>query len=94
MAGLWAVAFVAAQQVTVSDAVGTHDAIVGMQETRYGSEPLTQGDVMKKQMAAERMVGERVELHPCTDAWAQGDRYGEIVSVIRARGRTYGRAGW
>lgn len=25
------------------------------------------------------MVGKRVELHPGTDAWMMGDRYGEIV---------------
>lgn len=26
-------------------------------------------------------TGERVELHPGTDAWMQGDRYGEVVKV-------------
>lgn len=32
-------------------------------------------------------VGERVELHPATNAWAQGDRYGEILAVsTTARG--------
>ena len=25
------------------------------------------------------VVGDRVELHPATDAWARGDRYGQIV---------------
>ena len=25
--------------------------------------------------------GDRVQLHPATDAWMQGDRYGEIVKV-------------
>jgi hypothetical protein len=24
-------------------------------------------------------VGKRVELHPATDAWMQGDRFGEVV---------------
>ena len=33
-------------------------------------------------------IGKRVELHPATDAWMQGDRYGEIVSVSK-RTRTY-----
>ncbi len=26
---------------------------------------------------------ERVELHPATDAWMQGDRFGEVVKVGR-----------
>ena len=26
-------------------------------------------------------VGERVELHPGTDEWMSGDRYGEIVEL-------------
>lgn len=28
-------------------------------------------------------IGERVETHPATDAWMQGDRYGEVVSIGR-----------
>ena len=32
-------------------------------------------------------IGERVELHPGTDAWMRGDRYGEIVAVIEHHGR-------
>ena len=28
-------------------------------------------------------VGMRAELHPATDAWIQGDRYGDIVSVSK-----------
>lgn len=32
-------------------------------------------------------IGERVELHPGTDAWMRGDRYGEIVAVIERHGR-------
>jgi hypothetical protein len=28
-------------------------------------------------------VGERVELHPATDAWMQGDRYGQVVLLGR-----------
>ena len=27
------------------------------------------------------LVGKRVELHPATDAWMRGDRYGEVVGV-------------
>jgi hypothetical protein len=26
-------------------------------------------------------VGQRVELHPATDAWMAGDRYGEITKI-------------
>lgn len=28
-------------------------------------------------------IGKRVQLHPATDAWMRGDRYGVIVSVSR-----------
>ena len=28
-------------------------------------------------------VGRRVKIHPATDAWMQGDRYGEVVKVGR-----------
>jgi hypothetical protein len=27
------------------------------------------------------LIGKRVELHPATDAWMMGDRYGEVVKV-------------
>ena len=33
-------------------------------------------------------IGMRAELHPATDAWMQGDRYGDIVGVS-ARVRSY-----
>ena len=33
----------------------------------------------KEQKAA--LVGKRVELHPATDRWMMGDRYGEIVGT-------------
>ena len=26
-------------------------------------------------------VGRRVKIHPATDAWMQGDRYGEVVKI-------------
>jgi hypothetical protein len=26
-------------------------------------------------------VGDRVQLHPATDAWMRGDRYGDVVKV-------------
>lgn len=29
------------------------------------------------------MVGERVELHPATDAWMMGDRFGDVVGIGR-----------
>lgn len=29
-------------------------------------------------------IGQRVELHPATDAWMMGDRYGEVVKVGRS----------
>ena len=29
------------------------------------------------------IVGERVQLHPATDAWMQGDRFGCIVKIGR-----------
>ena len=29
------------------------------------------------------VVGLRVQMHPATDLWMQGDRYGEIVKVGR-----------
>lgn len=32
-------------------------------------------------------TGMRVELHPATDSWMRGDRFGEIVSVSCRRGR-------
>lgn len=28
-------------------------------------------------------IGARVELHPATDAWMSGDRFGTVVSVSR-----------
>ena len=35
----------------------------------------------------QQNIGKRVELSPATDAWTQGDRYGEIVrTTIRTSG--------
>ena len=28
-----------------------------------------------------RMVGDRVQMHPATDGWMSGDRYGVVVKV-------------
>ena len=28
-------------------------------------------------------VGDRVELHPATDRWMRGDRFGEVVKIGR-----------
>lgn len=33
-------------------------------------------------------IGKRVQLHPATDRWMRGDKYGEIVA-ISARCRSY-----
>ena len=33
-------------------------------------------------IAADRK-GDRVELHPATDAWMRGDRFGEVTTVGR-----------
>ena len=30
-------------------------------------------------------IGSRVELHPATDDWMRGDRYGEVIGYGRAR---------
>lgn len=31
------------------------------------------------------MKGKRIEMHPATDAWMRGDRYGEIIGYGKAR---------
>jgi hypothetical protein len=31
-------------------------------------------------------LGKRVQMHPATDQWMMGDRYGEIVGYIQASG--------
>ncbi len=44
--------------------------------------------------------GVRVQLHPATDAWMQGDKYGEVLEVdrpedrIRLRLDKSGRKAW
>lgn len=44
------------------------------------------------------VLGDRVQLHPATDRWMQGDRYGEIVSVrlraVPGPGDRYERSGF
>jgi len=30
-------------------------------------------------------VGDRVELHPATDTWMMGDRYGSVIKITRSR---------
>lgn len=37
---------------------------------------------------ADPRIGKRAELHPATDAWMSGDRYGDIVAVSK-RARSY-----
>ena len=39
-------------------------------------------------MATDSRIGMRAELHPATDAWMRGDRYGDIVSVSK-RSRSF-----
>jgi hypothetical protein len=29
----------------------------------------------------ELKVGDRIEMHPASDAWMRGDRYGEVLKV-------------
>lgn len=36
-------------------------------------------DSLGNLIATEYAIGQRVELHPATDAWMRGDRYGQIV---------------
>lgn len=31
------------------------------------------------------LVGDRVQLHPATNLWMQGDRYGEVVKIRRGK---------
>jgi hypothetical protein len=31
----------------------------------------------------ELRVGDRIEMHPATDVWMRGDRYGEIIRIGR-----------
>jgi hypothetical protein len=40
-------------------------------------------DKMIAQNEDEFSVGDRVQLHPATDSWMKGDRYGEIVGYVR-----------
>lgn len=35
---------------------------------------------------ADSRIGMRAELHPATNAWMRGDRYGEIVAVSKRSG--------
>lgn len=34
-------------------------------------------------LLSQYSVGDRVELHPATDAWMSGDRYGEVTKIGR-----------
>lgn len=36
-----------------------------------------------KQAMVNSLIGRRVQLHPATDRWMMGDRYGEIIKVGR-----------
>ncbi len=46
----------------------------------------TQHPMLVTEMSTETFdAGQRVQLHPGTDAWMQGDRYGEVVRTQRNR---------
>lgn len=34
-------------------------------------------------LLSQYKVGDRIELHPTTDAWMMGDRYGEVKAIGR-----------
>jgi len=34
----------------------------------------------------EILIGQRVEMHPSTDLWMMGDRYGEIINISSETG--------
>lgn len=36
---------------------------------------------------AEIKIGYRVEMHPATDLWMQGDRYGDVIGFNSAKGK-------
>ena len=46
----------------------------------------------------ELNVGQRVQLHPASDAWMSGDRYGEVVrvgrSIVHVKMDRSGRVRW
>ena len=44
---------------------------------RQHNGPFKQGNLLLEQF----QNGDRVELHPATDAWMMGDRYGEVVCI-------------
>lgn len=53
----------------------------GFGEFAFGVVP-----IMPTQMnllLADFKIGDRVELHPATDAWMSGDRYGEVKEIGR-----------
>jgi hypothetical protein len=39
----------------------------------------------KKRSTLPDMTGFRVQLHPATDAWMSGDKYGEVIRVTGSR---------
>ena len=41
--------------------------------------------IQKVQPSIPFAIGQRVETHPATDAWMQGDRFGEVVGYGRSR---------
>jgi len=45
---------------------------------------MSAGDKMRA-MDSDLRVGDRVALHPSTDLWMQGDRFGEVVKVVQKK---------
>ena len=41
--------------------------------------------IQKVQPSIPFAIGQRVETHPATDAWMQGDRFGEVVGYGQRR---------
>ena len=46
---------------------------------------------MRTMYCTDAQVNDRVELHPGTDRWAMGDRYGVVVSKFSRNGMTHYR---
>lgn len=46
--------------------------------------------MIKRKSVDELERGDRVQLHPCTDQWMQGDRYGTITGAKHCPGSAPG----
>lgn len=45
------------------------------------------GHISAKNWHSRFRIGDRVELHPATDWWMRGARYGEVVRITKSRVR-------